>query len=944
MLSRIALTLLIGLLGLLMLAACGGSGTTTSLDGTGLDSGAADATAPATGLPGLPTDAAPRSATMSDGAVVGGDTCIAQSGAVIGGGIAELNSSADPYSVVWAMYQFPEPATPAYTLGWEVTWYDPEPYSSDPRDGYWVAYGNYDTDSWEFAGPFTEKRQRVYFPEGVDIVNGGGDIAVVFLTENGNRADVGAIQLGEDAGYGYEELFLGQPVGSYVGEGVQAMVDPADIPHVIYRVSPTMMDGNSQDAKVRWAYLDGTEWVAEDLDLGTTEEVRWFRGAVGSNGLRAVLVKEQAPTDDLHLYYDDGTGFSYVGVVTATSINESFGDLTFVNSTDDPTGDLDLLLITYCVTAISPDVQTHYETYDGVALSGPQILYPLVTQQSGRVSLETGINHNGVVGVPQEVVGDWEYHVGLYNATMNVWEFMTIPAWTVPLEPEWDNWSLDYKPDFMVRQAANGDYVVGYVVDDDQYYQFGAYDGVTWESGINDQIPTMDLISNLGTILDVYSSGTAATLSAFGTSSPQLFFGAPGSATPWHRTYLNMEPWSFISGDLAIDSGNGTHMFISDFVVGGLQYYYRDAISHDITQDTVDIGGNDFGIVYYFAHGVLVDGIYYLFYTDGATGRVLMSALDDGVMLYENEPITEYSGDWPLYILGAGYLEDSGLFYAAYLEYLSMSLRVVSGHPDLGDWETHTFQNMLLEYGDVTDNESEIGVVSYTYLFGEGTIGFTIGDPRGGPYPVEPVTISRDHIEFPFHLAWNSYNGQWCVAANDDDDERANYFLRSPDGAWIGPFLVCQELGSSAELECGGININEADGTVRISVMTQADGDPNAEIWVYSAPNGSAVFTPTQQLMTIDTITTNFDMLWTAPNASGEPVVAVFHRPSGDPNTDVRYFAPSGTDTWSNIGLWDTPIDEFYPDILIDETGGIYFAAIEMDGGNQGKVLVRYPW
>jgi len=664
---------------------------------------------------------------------------------------------------------------------------------------------------------------------------------------------------------------------------------------------------------------------------------------VGDGGRRAALVKEDSLTNDLHLFYDDATGFVNAGIVSATNLNQSYAGLTFVSSNDNHLGDRDLLVITYGVLTVSPDCQTYYRLYDGFVLSPEAPLYPVPTRRAGRYSLTTGPNRNGIAGVPVEAGGVWDYHIGHYSALANTWDFVAMPSWTAPVEPEWDSWNLEYRPDFKVRQALNGDIIAGYVVDDEQYFQFGRWDGAVWSSTIDDLIPATDMINRPTLKMDVYTSGAAATLTNFGTGAPMMAHGVPGAGSPWYRTYLSHEPWSYVEGNLAIDQANNTHLLISDFNAGGLVHYRRDAVSHDITSELVDNGGGDFGGAYGFAHSTVVGNDFYVFYADGATGRVLMSHLSEGITVEENRPIGDVTGDWPYYTMGAGYLEDSGLIYVVYLDSFSLGAKVITWHPGLNDFETHPFASIVLEFASVVDNESEIGLLGYSLMLGEDFIGFTVGDPRGGLQETEIVSLTGDHIGFPFHLAYNPFNQQWCMTCSDDDDHHVNYFLRTPLGSWIGPFLVAEQLGTNGNVEPGGIFINELDGTVRIPVWEEIDGDPVHQIWVYSAPNGSGVFTQTQQLMTIDTATHEYDLIWGAPNASGEPVVAVFHRPNGAPNSEVRFFAPDGPSSWANIGLWMMPIDEFYPSLNIDDAGGIYFAGVQMDGGD-GRVLVRYPW
>ena len=110
-----------------------------------------------------------------------------------------------------------------------------------------------------------------------------------------------------------------------------------------------------------------------------------------------------------------------------------------------------------------------------------------------------------------------------------------------------------------------------------------------------------------------------------------------------------------------------------------------------------------------------------------------------------------------------------------------------------------------------------------------------------------------------------------------------NYFLRAPNGNWIGPFIVLDVSDGGGYAQVGGICVNHEDGTTRIAMMYEAGGSPDAELWVYSAPNGSASFTQTSQLMIIDTIIDEFHMSVIAPTSNGEPLVAVAYTPGGDP-------------------------------------------------------------
>ena len=839
-----------------------------------------------------------------------------------------------------------EPVDPAFAVTVWAWYLDPDPDTYDPRKGYWIAYANYTDECWEISGPYLSYEARVFFKEGVDLVGGSGFINVMVFCENGNRVNIDQIQIGSNAGFGYEETLLGATHGSFIGDQLELCVDGNDNPHILYTTAPSMLHRADLHNNCYVAHHDGTEWSKVGIDISTINEIRWGRLAAGSGGRRAVLISDDASTDQLVLYYDDGGGtFTEVGQVAASMVTQCISGMTFISSTDDPLGDRDLLLMTYAKYTATPITQTFYRTYDGVALGAETPMYGLTTRHCGRLSLCTTPSNLGMAGVPSEAGGDWRYYVGTYSAVADLWDFGTITSWVIPENAEWDSSYLDYRPDFLVRCADNGDIIAGYLTEDEANLRVGSWDGANWLSEPADRVPYAPSLMETVVNLAAFSTGTAATLMPFGSMSPMLTFGKPGVGDEWFRSYINLDAFSMIQGSMAIDGGNNVHMACISFFEGGLQYYRRDAVTHDITTELVDLGNEEPGMSSGFCRNVPVDDAIHLFYIDEGNYRICRSVNRGGVWEVEHENIVGDFTGAPYMIDGAGYLPDDDLLWVVFLDYFTMSTYCASGPPDGSDWQVHPFAGMTMYPASAVDNDEEIGLVVPAMVMGEGKPAFIHGGPRDGPHTPELVTLNADYIAFPFYLYFNGFNGQWMLVSTSADHEQVNYFLRAPAGGWIGPYVVEDVSDTSGETVAGGISVNHDDGTVRINLKKTEGGSTDDEIWIYSAPNGSAVFTPTSQMMVIDNSVDNFMFSICTPTANGEPLVGVCFTPGGDPTMDVRFFKETTPDTWTSLGVWSTSVMAMYPDLGVTPGGGIVCSGIEMaDPVNMGRVVLYYPW
>jgi len=350
-------------------------------------------------------------------------------------------------STAWAYYSFPNAGSAPLILSVHATWLDPDAYSSSPNEGYWIGFANYATGRWQMAGPFTKSLARMDIGPYPDIVSPGDNINVMVLTHSGNEALIHQLQVGYDDGPGYEEHYIAAPQGTAPGQSSDIQVQGSVI-QIAYSTQRGMEDYNYG---IRIATKAGDDWSIENLVIA--DPVRDFSLALGDGGRRALLVELDPGTTELWLFYDDGSGFDAGQMLSNTFTQSTSTEVAFVNSLDNPLGDLDLALVVYANDAAAwAEMTTYYRTYDGVVLLAETPLYLGDTKDCKTLSLSTNADKAGIVGFTHDPGSGLQHYVGAFTVTglPPHWDFPVPLIWPLPNDP-------DNSTEYVLRELPTGD-------------------------------------------------------------------------------------------------------------------------------------------------------------------------------------------------------------------------------------------------------------------------------------------------------------------------------------------------------------------------------------------------------------------------------------------------------------------------------------------------------
>lgn len=854
------------------------------------------------GLPGMPGGPAePRDAGMVAGLFRLGNEFAWRHNAPDDGTDLHLTAPAGAGdSTAWAYYSFPNTGSAPLLLSVHATWLDPDAYSSGPNEGYWIGFADYAAGRWQMAGPFTKSLARMDIGPYPDIVSPGDNINVMVLTHLGNEALIHQLQVGYDDGLGYEEHFLAAPQGTAPGQRSDIQVHGGVI-QIAYSDQRGMQDYKHG---IRVATKVGDEWSIENLVF--TNPVLGFHLALGDGGRRALLAELDAGPTELWLFYDDGSGFDTGQVLSNTFSWSTSTGVTFVNSLDNPLGDLDLALVVYATDAAAWDeMTTYYRTYDGAVLLAETPLYLGDTKDCWTLSLSTTADKGGIVGFTHDAGAGKEHYIGVFSATglPPHWDFPVPLIWPLPGEPA-------VSTEYAVRELPSGDLVVGYHTNDELLY-LGRWDGLTWNHATRDIHPLM-LREDAELDMGVYSDGDVGVPGDTGHYEAMLHKGQAGVAPgDWEDILLSGGGSRCMKLSLAVGADDTSHFSYFDADTMDLGYMAR-ATDGSITTETVDTGAMAEGMSGPTVSATMVDSTLYVFSTDSSHHRLNYSMNMNGDWLCENAVIPT-SAAYPMYIVGSGYLEDENLVYVAFWDAVDMNVYLASATPGTDDWETVSFLNYFFEgLPTLADNESEIGIFYYepSMHYEDDFYCVAIGPARTPSPDREVVTMSYDYARDPWRLAYNSHAGEWGLLTTSDDRNRAFYFRRSAPDVWHGPTMILNREGFDAHVRAWGLTFRKSDGMAQALLNQRIDGDPKEYLTIFSAPSGTNDWSFVNTFASVDTTTDEMDFqIGCAANADGEIVAYISHRLIGDARWDVDIFIPDGG-TWTNSKTWDDAYSE----------------------------------
>lgn len=899
------------------------------------------------GLPGAPGGPEElRDATMVTGAFQMGTEYIWRHNAPEDGTDLHLIAPEGPGDyTAWAYYAFPDTGTQPSTLTVNAMWLDPDLQGTSPDEGYWIGISDYDKGVWHFLGPVTMSQVRFPIPEWANVVSPGGFIYAIVLTHSGDEAVLHSIQIGYDAGVGYEEHWLAAPQGMFTGQesDIQLLNDN---PQIAY-ISQRGLSDRGGTAKIA-ALLVG-EWHTEAID--TPFNVNCVQFALGDGGRRAVLLdtRDISP-QELWLFYDDGSGAFDAGqLISNTFDNNCAPAVTFVNGADDPTGELDLVLMVYADQGVAwQDMHTYYRTYDGALLSPQLDLYGGDTTDTEILALSTDSDLAGLCGVGN-IAGGWRYYVGTFSALAlpPAWNFGAVTSWICPT-------SVPSEPDFVLRELPSGDYVAGYYTYDSTVV-LGRWDGVAWNHEPRD-IHSVFLGEENQLDMEAYSDGDVGLPGSYGMFNPVLHVGQVGiGSTDWDDFYLGSGAFGYMRPSLAVGSDDMSHIAYCDTSTFSLGYMTR-ATDGTVATEIVDNGAMAEGMNGPYVSATVVDSALYVFSTDDAHMRMLYSVNYNGMWARENVAIPT-DGSYPFYIVGSGYLENEDLVYVAWWDWIDLSVYIASAHPLQDDWEVVQFTGQTFEFWPtVADDESGIGIAHLVFseALGDAFFAFGHGPARTPHAPWEIITASGDYTLVPWRLAYNPVADEWGFLATGDNRHRVNYFRRVAPGVWQGPSTVLYREGIGGEAYAFGLTFREGDGAAQALVVQRLSGTSVYYLTVFSAPSGTSDWGFVNTFASVDTTVGELDQfIGCTPDENGEIVAYMPHKLIADPYWDIEIFTTDGTDNWASIGLWD----DAYSEIVDPDGAESVFAGAVTDSGPAafiveaddamptfGRVGAYYPW
>ncbi len=931
------------LLCVLLCAACGGSNTS-------IDTGA-EVAGPA-GADSLPLPGS----GIREGSIVDNDsawgmmyydaqhnTDAAPTTVLEATGTGVLNSGFALYQILARVGETP------HTLTVNALLTDKDPHTKRAEEAYWVAYGDFSGGAegvWRFAGPFTSQQARVPLPAGVNVVNGAGLIFVAVLALDNNKLQIGNVQIGYDLGEGFEEYRLAQPRGSAVGVQPQIALDSDGNPQIAYLESSAALYGLT-DTRLKVARLVGGEWVSQVVTVDPVED--YFAFACGANGRRAVVVEDHA-SSNIWLYYDEGGGeFSTVALVDATGNLSTAPALAFINSLDDPAGELDTVLIAYADNYVYPNVDVQYFVHYGGVNPPTTGTIALATLQMNRLELMVEGNQ-ATLGLLNNAMVPPDYDCAFYryDSVVDSWAPSTIPNLT----------NLDINQgdlDFAVQLAplGGGQYVAAYMSDSGSQAMFWKFDGISWATQPSDQVasnpsePWLDYA--------VFDDGTQVYPANYGDFKLAAMTGEAGSGSGFDFHPLTTDSFSSFQASIAA-SGTTAHIASANLATGALEYYKLEADGTSTTT-VVDNGSEGLGRSLSPTQTVVADGRIHIFSADSPHTRIMHSENHGGQWVREADPIMITSG-LVYYLLGAGYLESTGQLWVGYGNLSDLGLYVLTGTPDGAggwDWESHKFVGNAGELiGIFADDETNIGCTYINFTaYSQYSVKFGMGPSTGEAASTETISTNLEVCDLPWHLGYNPVLQTWDFAATDQIKNRCLLYHRNGPDKWVGPYTAVTTLIPGDSVHPAGFTYAEDTGRMRLVTREFNSAVGLQLVNVYGQLDDDWNFAAPINVLTLNSVTDSLHAAFVTADSSGLPVIAAMHKLMADTSYTIDFYEYDGLGNWLSNHTWVSPFSnitasyfEIQPLQLLGP-GKFVFAATNLPGpadSNNGIVYILYPW
>jgi len=886
-------------------------------------------------MPGIPSGAADvRQANIVDTDSVPGNTMFSSQHATPAGAAAVLTSQTAPPEIAYAVYQHTaRPQTPS-KITFNVLYLDPTPNQTLATEGYYVGYADYAAGHWVLSGPYRQLQCRLTVPSSANVVSPGGFIYSVAITESGTSSRVVSVEVGYDIGRGYEATLLGPPPGVLCGRRTDIQLDPAGVPQIAYLRGPGVTQASRDQVFV--ARKSGSTWLRQLVT--TSYPVTEVRLALGSNGLRALVLFDDH-SGNIHWLIDppDASFDFTTDEVLAIGAAHCLPDVICVNGADNPAGDLDTVLAVFCVPNGPPNVDTKFARWTG----GPTITGNVVgapTREPGRLVLARRSDNTAIVSVPKApLFPQWDVDVGSFSALTDTWGFGAYPTWT-----DLDVSESDYHPEAVVRQLPGGSLVGAYSVYSNNAVVV-AQSSTGWAFDPADRVPGAQF-STLD--CEVFPDGRLGIVGVYGNYSLVLHTGQPGTGGAWNSRNVTSEPYTGMQATLAIDAAGSCHIAAPNMFNGTLMYYKLDGATQ--TSQVVDTGAMTFGVSMIHAPIVMANNQLHVFYTDLTHLRLLHAVNENGTWLKEGEVLA--TEGFPYFAFAAGYLENEDRLWVGYMGAVGRKCYVASGKPDGTDWTASQFVGDAEEYCVMTDDETNVGALSYTYAVNGGALGFTVGDPRTGPHPTEIVAPTTELSRDPWALAYDAGAGTWGAVSNDVSHDECYYFYRQAPGVWTGPHLVTSSIGPTAYAIGSSLNYLP-DGTARVVVMEREEATPNTlKANVYSSATGPPAFALLSTVMAYDLTVDKPDFVCAVPGPTGDPVIAVVYQKVATLDWRVAVYGPQSGGTWPLQFDWLSGVLEapegYGCSMAATPAGEAALSIVDSDTTSPifGRVLVYYPW